>query len=96
MNLSNRKASSRAALPAGLLLIGLFGAASVSAADSADAAGSKASCGQETRKVAVWPQGGNPKNNQHARFEERVVMVCDGKVVSKPQPASREAHNVTR
>jgi hypothetical protein len=63
-----------------LLIVGVWGAASAGAADTAK---SDASCREETRRIAVWPQGGNPKFNQHARFENRNVTVCDGKVVSQ-------------
>lgn len=65
------------------LLLGMLSVASANAADSAKSGNEGASCREETRRVAVWQQGGNPKFNQSPRFEERLVKVCDGKVVSQ-------------
>jgi hypothetical protein len=84
------RCSTRVTFPA-FLLIGLLGGATASAADDSKPGEGGASCRDETRRVAVWQQGGNPKSNQHARFETRVVKVCDGKVVS--QSDERSASN---
>lgn len=62
-----------------LLVTGLFGALAVSAADTAT--GADASCRQETKRVAVWPRV-PPKAPQMARFEDRLLTICDGKIVS--------------
>jgi hypothetical protein len=64
-----------------LVLAGLFSVAS--AADANESAATNANCRQETKRVAVWPRT-TPKAPQMARFEERVVTVCDSKVASKP------------
>jgi hypothetical protein len=41
--------------------------------------------------VAVWPRG--PKAQRVARFEDREVTICDGKVVSSRKPDSTEQSN---
>lgn len=81
MNTFNRKASFLAAL----LALGLFGTLSASAADASAATARSASCHHETRRVAVWPVGGNPKLQSIPRFETRTLTVCDHeKTVSTP------------
>lgn len=73
-----------------LALLGLF-ATGIAAANERDA---KASCHQETRRVAVWPKGGAPKAQSVARFEDRQVTVCNGKVVSRaPSDADLQARD---
>jgi hypothetical protein len=63
------------------LLLGLLSATGVSVADSSKSSDVGASCRQETRRHAVWPIG--TKAQQFARFAEREVTVCDGKVVTR-------------
>ena len=70
----------RTAAAASLLTLGLFAAAAAGASESAKAS-EPASCKEEVRKVAVWAYAANPKNKQSPRFEDRLVTVCDGKVV---------------
>lgn len=73
-----------------LALLGLF-ASGVAAANERD---TSASCRQETRRVAVWPKGGAPKAQNKARFENRQVTVCDGKVVARaPSDADLQARD---
>lgn len=62
-----------------LALAGLFSVVGTGAA-VADETG-KANCRTETKRVAVWPRT-PPKAPQMARFEDRVVTICDNKVVS--------------
>ena len=78
------RVASRTTISAGVALLALFAAGATQANDSSDA---NASCRQETKRVAVWPKG--PKGQSMARFENREVKVCDGKVVSRraPDPA---------
>lgn len=72
--------SNRAA--AGVLLLALTLSAAFAGAAQANDSGNKASCRQETKRVAVWPKG--PKSGQQAaRFENREVTICDGKVVAQ-------------
>jgi hypothetical protein len=80
--------TSRITFSASLLILGVLGATCAGAAESAK---SDASCHEETRRIAVWQQGGNPKFNQSPRFENRAVTVCDGKVVS--QSSQRKTSN---
>jgi hypothetical protein len=88
MKTSNRKFT-RIVVPASLMLLGALASVTASAADAAKATSENgASCREETRRVAVWQQGGNPKFNQVPRFEMRAVKVCDGKVVSQPEQRS--------
>ena len=85
MTASGKKVSIGAAVAASILIASL----STAAADGARTDEANASCRQETRRVAVWPTGGNPKSAQVARFENRTVTVCDGKVLSEsPRNAS--------
>jgi hypothetical protein len=72
-----------------LATLGLLGTAGVSFADSSHASTANASCTQETRRVAVWPV--SPKALQMARFEERAVTVCDGKVTKQSPAVVRQA-----
>lgn len=58
----------------------LFGA-SAAVADTNKAADANGACRQETKRVSVWPRTA-PKAPQMARFEERVLTICDGKVVA--------------
>jgi hypothetical protein len=82
----DRKFPARVIAPASLLFLSMFGAISASAADAPTPSETSASCREETRRVAVWQQGGSPKSNQSPRFEKRTVTVCNGKVMSpKPQ-----------
>jgi hypothetical protein len=72
-------------------------AALVAAAPVVAAEADNANCRQEMRRVAVWPQGGNPKNAQVARVETREVTVCNGKVVSqKPELNASNAEKGAR
>lgn len=89
MQMSNRK-SVRALVTSSLMLIGALSAAAAGATESKKA-DEAASCKEEMRRVAVWQQGGNPKFNNHPRFEERLVTVCDGKVVHKPEQRNASA-----
>lgn len=66
------------------LLVGFAGPAQAN--ENSDA---NASCRQETRRVAVWPKG--PKAPKMARFEEREVTVCDGKVTARSPEAPASA-----
>ena len=70
----------RATLSASLLMLGLLVGASAQASEGAKD-GQPASCKEEVRKVAVWAYAANPKTKQSPRFEDRLVTVCDGKVV---------------
>jgi hypothetical protein len=83
MTLCNRKNPVRAVVPAGLALVTFLCTVPVGAAE---ADRSNGACRQETRRVAVWPKGGNPKLTPMPRYESREVTVCDGKVVSAGQP----------
>ncbi len=79
MNTFNRKIS----LFAAIVGMGLFGSIAANAAESSQSTG--AACHQVTRKVAVWPVGGNPKLQQSPRFVTRTLMACDhGRGASKP------------
>lgn len=84
MRTSDQRSRMRSASCASVLLLGLCAAAAAGAADGGKAEGASPSCHEETRRVAVWQQGGNPKFNQSPRFENRKVTVCDGKVVARP------------
>lgn len=84
MNTSGRFASVRAVLAVSLL-VGLSAGLPAAAAEGTRTADSNASCHQETRRVAVWPKGGNPKYAQVPSIEAREVTVCNGKVVSRSQ-----------
>jgi hypothetical protein len=68
----------RSSLVATLALAGVFSASMA----SAEGESAKGACRQETKRVAVWPRT-SPKAPQMARFEERQVTVCDGKVASR-------------
>src|SRR5262249_41822158 len=74
-------------LSAILALAGLFSVL-VTGAAVADESG-KANCRQETKRVAVWPRTA-PKAPQMARFENRVVTVCDNKVAAAKRPADEQ------
>jgi hypothetical protein len=88
MKTSNRMLT-RIVVPASLMLMGALSSVAASAADTAKPGSeNNASCRDETRRVAVWQQGGNPKFNQVPRFETRAVKVCDGKVVTQPEQRS--------
>jgi hypothetical protein len=90
MNKPRRKASPRFILQASVAL-GLLAGFSAGVAAAAEPGDTGASCQQETRRVTVWPKG-SPKSGMLPRFEERVVSVCNGKVVSwKAQQAPRHA-----
>jgi hypothetical protein len=78
-------------MTASAALIAMFGALSAGAAQAADNSKANASCRQETKRVAVWPRG--PKAQRVARFEDREVTICDGKVVSSRKPDSTEQSN---
>lgn len=91
MKARDRKTSARVVLPVGLLVLGLFGGAQAGVADEAKADETSASCREETRRVALPPRGGNPKFHRPSRYEERLVTVCDGKIVSQAQ--HRDASN---
>jgi hypothetical protein len=84
MKTSGRVASVRAVL-AMSLLVGLSAGLPAAAAEGTPTADTNASCHQETRRVAVWPKGGNPKYAQVPSIESRSVTVCNGKVVSQSQ-----------
>ncbi|HEY0683235.1 MAG TPA: hypothetical protein VGD45_12960 [Steroidobacter sp.] len=87
---TQRRVPVRTALSASLAVLGLFGGSTAAVAQANDR--SDASCRQETKRVAVWPKG--PKTSQMARFEEREVTVCDGKVTSSRAPeAARESNS---
>lgn len=78
------RTSSRTAISASLVVLGLFGGLAAGAA-YADGRDASASCRQETKRVPVWPKG--PKGGQlGARFETREVTVCDGQVMSRRSP----------
>jgi hypothetical protein len=90
MKTSRRKAWVRTVLAVGLL-VGLSAGLPAGAEDGTQTNDTNASCRQETRRVAVWPRGGNPKSAQFARFEDRAVTVCNGKVVSQlPRNSSNQ------
>ena len=87
---TQRRVTSRSTLAANVALLGLFGALAAGAAQANDRSDASASCRQETKRVAVWPKG--PKSSRMARFEERDVTVCDGKVASqRSTDATRQA-----
>jgi hypothetical protein len=76
-------------------LAGLFGVMGASAADASE--GTTANCREEIKRVAVWPRT-PPKAPQMARFEDRLITICDNKVVSskpltKEQLQARESGN---
>lgn len=78
------RVSSRATLSASVALLGLFAGFTAGTAQANESNDASASCRQETKRVAVWPKG--PKAQRVARFEDREVTVCDGKVASR-QPS---------
>lgn len=56
----------------------------LSTANAVEVEGAAASptCHEVTRKIAVYPRGGNPSKNLRApRFETRTYQVCAGKKV---------------
>lgn len=69
---------------ASLAVFGLFGGFAAGAAQADESSNANASCRQETKRVAIWPKG--PKAQRVARFEDREVTICDGKVVSSRKP----------
>lgn len=77
-------------LSATLALAGLFGAVGSGAAIANEAEATKANCRVETKRVAVWPRTA-PKAPQMARFEDRLVTICDNKVVSS-RPLDKQLH----
>lgn len=83
--ITRRRASLKTSAGAALLALAAVAAAGVVHAEQGATA---AACQQETRRVAVWPI--SPRAQQIARFEQREVTVCDGKVVSR-KAAKREA-----
>lgn len=80
----------------GLLAVAsLFAASAAGAADTDKTKGAHSSCHQETKRVAVWPRTA-PKAPQMARFEQRELTICDGKVVSsRPVPKDQLHANDT-
>lgn len=90
--ISNRelvnRIASRTTLAASLMLFAVSAGLSAGAAqaDSND----KASCREETKRVAVWPKG--PKGGQ-ARFEDREVTICDGKIARRSNEGTRQAND---
>jgi hypothetical protein len=84
MKTSGRFASIRAVLAVSVL-VGMSAGLPATAAEGTPADSTNASCHQETRRVAVWPKGGNPKYAQVPSIESREVTVCNGKVVSQSQ-----------
>jgi hypothetical protein len=74
-----KRTDCRTIVTTGVALLGLLATGAATAEERAE----NASCRQETRRVAVWPKGGPPKAPTKARFEDRQVTVCDGKVVSR-------------
>lgn len=79
-----------ARITATVALLGMFGGLMATATQANDR--SDASCRQETKRVAVWPKG--PKTSRMARFEEREVTVCDGKVTSsRSSEAARQSNS---
>ncbi|WP_153067120.1 hypothetical protein [Steroidobacter cummioxidans] len=79
---SPRRVVRRAALSATVALAGLFGVVGTGAADAKEDGPASAKCRQETKRVAVWPQSA-PKAPQMARYEERLVTVCESKADAK-------------
>ena len=71
-----------------IVLLSLFGTA-IASAESSDSS----ACQREVRRIAVWPHS-SPKAPQMARFENREVTVCNGKVV--PQSASGDSRQARR
>jgi hypothetical protein len=67
-------------------LAGLFAVAGAGAAEANESGPANANCRQETKRVAVWPRTA-PKAPSMARFEDRVVTVCDSTVASKRSAA---------
>jgi hypothetical protein len=81
----------------GLLFAVSFAFLSAVPIGASEAQSTASACKQEIQRVAVWPKGGNPKAAQVARFENREVTVCNGKVVSqKPQRNASTAEPGTR
>jgi hypothetical protein len=70
-----------------LALAGLLSVVGTGAAIADD--GDKANCRQETKRVAVWPRTA-PKAPQIARFEDRVVTICNNRVVSSKKATDEE------
>jgi hypothetical protein len=84
MKQSTSRAPARSILSLSVVLLGLSGGLSAFTAEAAAERGgndSKASCQQEMRRVTIWPTGSS-KTGMLPRFEERMVTVCNGKVVS--------------
>jgi hypothetical protein len=64
-------------------VLAVFGAFAAGAAQAEDRSKANASCRKEIKRVAVWPEGPKgPKAQRIARFEDREITICDGKVVS--------------
>lgn len=76
-------------LSAAVALACLFGAVGAGAAD-AKKSEADANCRQETKRVAVWPRT-PPKAPQTARFEERVVTVCDSKFAAADERPAKDS-----
>lgn len=69
---------------ASFALVSLLGGFAAGAAHAEDSSKANPSCRQEIKRVAVWPKG--PKAQRVARFEDREVTICDGKVVARRKP----------
>jgi hypothetical protein len=69
---------------ASLAMFGLLGGFAAGAAQADDTRKADPSCRQEIKRVAVWPHG--PKGQRVARFEDREITICDGKVVARRKP----------
>lgn len=78
-----RHSPGRIAFASGLLLTGLLSAVPASAADPAVSSEAGASCREEARRVPLFQQGGNPKLHPLPRYENRLVKICDGQIVSQ-------------
>jgi len=89
---SPRRIVRRAALSATVALAGLFGVVGTGAADAKENGPASAKCREETKRVAVWPRTA-PKAPQMARFEDRLVTVCDDSRPTAKKTGDEELHS---
>lgn len=87
----NVRMTARAAASVAIELLGLIGSVQVNA-QPMGAEGDAVSCREVTRRVAIWPQTGNPgKGIRPATFETRKYRICmrDGVRIQETRIAAR-------
>ncbi len=88
-NAAISRRDTRVTFSARLALLGLFVAFAAGTAQANEGRDANATCRQETKRVAVWPKG--PKAQKKARFEDREVTICDGKVTARSPESATNA-----